>query len=557
MHKKSNMIKIANNTNTLYVWIAILCVVECLIVILASNNTLLDGISCQWRGFSITASIVSFIACFVCLKDKCLIFNQHFSITLILLMCFALTRMCGTVMDYCNVILCCVLCANLPVLFRKHHLEVIYSFVILIYCVIFISYYINVLLFSNGLNVNENTVGYSLLLSLACVVLLNNISGINNHKIKWLGYAVILLLLLMLVCLRSRTGLIAVLVSLVPMLKVKKYVLFFILIFCCFFFINKYKTNSTLGRKFIYYTAVTMITERPSMLLQGGGKGYFERNYMLHQASRLESSDEETCLRADNIHHPLNEFLLVLIDYGIVVLVFLLAIIVFVFTKTKSRTLRSAMLTIGVFSLFSYPLQYPITWITFIIVGANYISNKRSVETLRISTIMINFMISTILLVLSIYSVYNDYIWKKAYDNADLGNHMEAAYLYHKILVWQKHNDSYIYSYVRFLAEMGDYQQAQKMMGYLNVVDYETEILRGDIYKIQNKYSYSIPHFLLAHKMCPNRFLPLSALYSMYRENHDYKMQRYIGKKILDKHIKVNSKEIESLKNIITKEINE
>ena len=113
------MIKIANNTNTLYVWIAFLCLVECLIVILASNNTLLDGISCQWRGFSITASIVSFIACFVCLKDKCLIFNQHFSITLIIFMCFALTRMCGTVMDYCNVILCCVLCANLPVLLAQ------------------------------------------------------------------------------------------------------------------------------------------------------------------------------------------------------------------------------------------------------------------------------------------------------------------------------------------------------------------------------------------------------------------------------------------------------
>lgn len=59
-------------------------------------------------------------------------------------------------------------------------------------------------------------------------------------------------------------------------------------------------------------------------------------------------------LLADNVAYPFNEFLHIMVDQGIMGLLFLLLLLHSLFSFTNDRLLKAALLTFGVFSFFSY-----------------------------------------------------------------------------------------------------------------------------------------------------------------------------------------------------------
>ena len=74
---------------------------------------------------------------------------------------------------------------------------------------------------------------------------------------------------------------------------------------------------------------------------------------------------------------------------------------------------------------------------------------------------------------------------------------------------------------------------------YLN--DYDVQIIMGNNNFHLNQWDTAEYHYLIAHNMIPNRFLPLSYLMDLYIKKGDYNKARDIAKEIIIKDIKIPS----------------
>ena len=167
---------------------------------------------------------------------------------------------------------------------------------------------------------------------------------------------------------QSRTGLLALITSLVvwlwlekkenaSRLKIRVVVVLFVIVAIvgsCFLFAGK--VASTDGRLLILKTCWQMIKDNPWV---GHGMHGFAREYMLYQAEYLRSIDDvELLMLAGNEPHPLSEFVLAAVNYGFIGLAVVLAVLCLSFRyawKNMDRELLMVLLTgVTVLCLFSY-----------------------------------------------------------------------------------------------------------------------------------------------------------------------------------------------------------
>ena len=130
------------------------------------------------------------------------------------------------------------------------------------------------------------------------------------------------------------------------------------------------KVASTYGRQIIYYTTLNMVKDAP---LLGHGRDGFAREYMDYQAEYLKTVDSGQLLLSDNVSHPLNEYLLLAVNYGICGLTVIISIAVWLIVMTVRRwpdaklNILMLVLAIGTLSLFSYPFRYPMTLLALVL----------------------------------------------------------------------------------------------------------------------------------------------------------------------------------------------
>ena len=123
----------------------------------------------------------------------------------------------------------------------------------------------------------------------------------------------------------------------------------FVSFFCAIILAVYYKTDSSNGRLFIYMQSILMAQEKPFL---GWGNGGFAANYMKWQASYFASNpDSPYVLLADNIHHPLSEFLLVLTNFGLVGLCVLICVF-FSFSIHDKYKMKRQNLVCNLFLVF-------------------------------------------------------------------------------------------------------------------------------------------------------------------------------------------------------------
>jgi O-antigen ligase len=127
------------------------------------------------------------------------------------------------------------------------------------------------------------------------------------------------------------------------------------------------KRDSADGRLLIWQTTWNMIKDKP---IAGHGYGAFNAKYMLYQAEYLDASpDSRYSALADNVLHPFNEYLFALSEHGFIgfgVLILLGLFTVRCYLRKPDRTKFIALLSLlslAVFSCFSYPFKYPFSWI--------------------------------------------------------------------------------------------------------------------------------------------------------------------------------------------------
>ena len=329
----------------------------------------------------------------------------------------------------------------------------------------------------------------------------------------------------------------------------KKFIVLLIGIAATLILTAHYKKDSSKGRFFIYQTSIRMLDS--STLLFGKGHNGFKRDYMHFQAEMFKNGKQKNNeILADNIFHPLNEYLLLLIEYGIIGCLFAFIIILMFLKHTKRDSPHFLfILALGVIACFSYPLRYPLTLVllAYSLASVDY----RSVSYLKITKrFKVIILIGVLFGILHLFTdIRSNYLWKKQINLCSLGKIESILPIYDKLYVSMNDNPYFLYNYSMVLFRLGNYQKSNKLLlrcnQYLN--DYDTELLHADINFALKQYDKAENHYIKAYRMCPNRFQPLYQLMLLYKNNNNIEQAKYIAKMIIRKKVKIPSAQINKI----------
>lgn len=324
-------------------------------------------------------------------------------------------------------------------------------------------------------------------------------------------------------------------------------------ILCLITCFDSRKNESTYGRSLILKTSITLLDSH-SRILGGYGESGFKSNYMIRQSEQLKKETDVVRQRAANIIHPLNEFVLISIKYGIIILLLILMTLgVVLWSKTTTLYAKILILVIITYALFSYPLKYPISWIAIAVAMTSNMVNRKHQKRLKykIHSSVPLLIVGSILFGFVCYSAQIHQDWKGAYTHAVLGQKEQSISKYSDLSKKFK-SDEFLYNYSSYLYNLGMVTEANSVLTNISLQDYETNMLSGKIKMSMDLYEEALNSFRLAHDMCPNRFSPLFEIYKIYEKTNDREKQNEYAEIIRNKQIKIPSPQIQYIVDYVT-----
>lgn len=317
------------------------------------------------------------------------------------------------------------------------------------------------------------------------------------------------------------------------------------------------KRPSSQGRIFILQNTMKLISQAPVL---GHGVHGFDRTYMPQQAEYFRTHDNaEAEMLADDIHHPLNEFLLVGVNHGIVGIVILATVLALPLAWRKKlyvcyRPLWMSLCMLIVFCMFGYPLLYPLPWL--LIIGCWILVFKKTFILYLISfRVAVITLITGLLLGVFAYTaclIRWGFAAKKN-NNKVYSNELLKEYksLY-PILSWRS---TYLYDYAYHSFLFGRMMEADRILDMLKKKcnSYNIQLLHADVQFYLNNYHEALFYYQEAHYMCPCRFAPLEGMMKIYKQEMNTDAIESLKKYVNRKEIKVKSKETIEIINQINK----
>lgn len=313
---------------------------------------------------------------------------------------------------------------------------------------------------------------------------------------------------------QSRTGMLCAIVCFAwkfcPRSKRKWGLLLFpILIFISLF----YKGKSSFGRWFILQRTCDMIAEKP---LFGWGHSGFEAHYMDFQADyfALHPTSEYIAV-AGNVHHPLNEWMAATVDYGFFGLSIIILFFGFsIYYGLKKRSYLSVLgirilVLIGIFSLFSYPFQYPFTWLmlAFSLWGIYEKALRRYSKSVSISMLCAAIPLG--------YTIgkkcHNDLLLQQIIEKSQFGLSKKMLPRYEQLYPSMKNDSRFLFYYASdlYLAEQYSLALQKAKECQVHYSDYKLSLLIGDIYNEMGRKDSAQYHYHRAKLMFPRKKLTL------------------------------------------------
>lgn len=389
-----------------------------------------------------------------------------------------------------------------------------------------------------------------------------------REKRKMVRFTALCLFIVCFFCIvksNSRTGCIAMVIStffILPIfIKIRIKLLAtiaFIIIMCVTGILFFTKTDSSLGRKFILERSTEMIREKPG----GRGIGGFERDYMEFQATYFEHNNDEAAeILADDIKHPLNEFVKIAVDYGVITLILIIPIIALVLYKLYSRKDRfydvafHFSLILLVWCCFSYPLSTPFVQLLIWVYALPCIIKRRIINRKGVKII-----IGIVLIIATCIegkATIDDCKWNVAIDEYQKGNIDKAMRVFQKYDSYLINKGKLLYSLATIEYNNKNYTQCIEICKKckLYISSYELEIMIANSHMLTNDFINAEKHYIKAEQMCPNRFIPLYQRFKIYREKGDWDKMRTLGNIILNKRIKIPSRKIDIILNNVKYEL--
>lgn len=404
----------------------------------------------------------------------------------------------------------------------------------------------------------DNPAGLAVCMAISLAIAMDMIENSKGRNELICYLLCILLFISTLILSKSRTGMICIAILLLPYIqklirrgKCLNIVLSICLIGLTVIAVVMYKKDSSFGRYFILSNSWDLVCEHPFI---GHGHNGFERSYMQKQADYFRhNEDSKYAMLADEVQHPLNEFVDVWISYGVIgplVMLFIFVAPAIIGYRRKDKLLISMqkpMLVIFIFCLFSYPLNYPLPWgiimLDMFFAIRHCCWSEKVCELLCARSVMAASCAFLLLCLLGVLAKgYNEYRWNNAWRH--LRKNIPTALDEYRIL--EPHfsdNRYFLYNYAFALYSKGEFESSltilEKCREYWN--GYNVELLSGDACRMNGKSAEALIHYHNAQFMCPSRLAPLEGLYYVYDSSKDNENKKRIAKRISKQKIKVPS----------------
>ena len=333
-----------------------------------------------------------------------------------------------------------------------------------------------------------------------------------------------------------------------------------VLVIAAVVYMSFHKRGSNSGRALILGVCWDMFKDAP---LFGHGLHGFRSQYMLYQEDYLERCTSRVLpMLADNTTHPLNEYALVAVNFGLAGIAVLLSgiaiTIIHYFRNRGDESFVGMMVLAGisVLSLFSYPFRYPLTVLG--LLCALVLVYKNVLLRLSRTTIIVLRSITATLSVLGLFLIITwtgyQIKWGRLSESSDNGNDTNAVIEGYSSLYPKLRYDPYfLYNYAYVLSEYGDCKEAGQMAAesFDLMPNYDTVLLIADNAKESGDADMAEEYYRLASRMCPVKFVPLYGLFCLYKDLNRTDDMLEIGQTILSKPVKINSYKIRTIRSYV------
>ena len=412
----------------------------------------------------------------------------------------------------------------------------------------------------------DNPAGIASAITVSLPFTLAFLERLNTHTLRYLALGgIISVVIMLLVVVRSRVGLLATgtifgfyLIYKHKDTKVTGIIVTLLVTFIItiVIYISISKKGSNSGRALILGVCWDMFKDNP---LFGHGIHGFRSQYMLYQANYLDNCASNVLpMLADNITHPLNEYALLAVNFGlmgITVLFTCIAITIkhFLVNPNNNAFIGIMVITgVSVLSLFSYPFRYPLTLLgllcALLLVYKDVLLNlsRTTMVILRSITATLSALCLCLIITWSHYQIQ----WNNLSVVSDSRNDTKVVLEgYNSLYPKLKNDPFFLYNYAYVLSENGYCEKAGNMAtkSFDLMANYDTALFIADNAKECGDVDTTEEFYWLASKMCPVRFFPLYGLFNLYESKGQIDKMKEIGYIILSKPIKVSSHAIRNI----------
>ena len=358
-----------------------------------------------------------------------------------------------------------------------------------------------------------------------------------------------------------------------------------------------FKKDSAIGRTLIWKVTLNMIADHT---LTGTGTNGFKANYMDYQAAyfRVHPDNNEAMLAGDT-NYAFNEILQQTAEHGVVGGLLLVFIFISAFLTNPAKkneknfenniqqnyllkeklfiTISKAiLLSIVVFSMFSYPAQILPIKISLIIALAYLSKSQKSFFSVslpstnkELPTYRLFIGKCLVLCLIAVSVIYGVRFlktqakalkdWDFAFVLYNLGNYGSSIKEYALAMPVLYHSGDFLTNYGKALSMVGEHEKAVKVLlqaarYYPNTVVYTA---LGDSYKATGQNKNAETSYQHAWYMNPSRFYPKYLLAKLYYETGQTEKAVSTAIELLQRQVKIESTAIEEIreemKNIIEK----
>lgn len=312
------------------------------------------------------------------------------------------------------------------------------------------------------------------------------------------------------------------------------------------------KSGSTAGRFLIMKLTLILGFEN---IWTGSGLWGYTSQYMSAQADYFGNNPESIyAVFADVPMHPLNEYLLLFVEGGLVGLVLLLvALSALGRIWTKDNVWCLCLFVIAVQSFFTYSMRYSFVWFLVILCISQLLCKSKPNRLLPF-TLPLRLVSLAVCLCLT-YFVYKDfcfeYRWSELINKVKTGRITDKELSGYKLLEKDWNGNPYFYyNYAAVLRQERLLKESNIMLCEYGryVKDYYAVLMCADNYYDSGYYNIAARYYRRAHNMCPVRFVPLQGLLRSYHESGNLESAYKIANVIVDKDVKIKSYNVSLIK---------